>query len=373
MSTPTIPLFGRSYNLQLLIPNSSGGSDLLTITDSTWEPEALRITFDVQTSWWSTPWYADISIYNLGEAATNQILGAGTQQQSGVNSISGSGTKVQQNMEVILSAGYQGANTYAAIWDGYVLQPTWERENQTDFKLTLHCMNWLGAVSSNWINKNWGPLVQQQQIIADIAAKAFNSIGTAANNTQTLTNKTLPRGKTEFGNPGKPLMEIMRDNNLQWWLGQKGLLNFTGLSGTAAQQTPIDSSNPLVCTPGNTSTVGDCVIIGTPRQTQLGVDVRLLLDSRVQVKIPCMSIKIDNSSIQQLLYQVGTNPGLLNQTGTYAVIGAHYHGDTRGNNWYVDVTGWYLASAQLAALAAGADVQLNNGYVGPPKSSTGAQ
>jgi hypothetical protein len=358
MSTPTIPLFGRSYNLQLLIPNSSGGSDLLTITDSTWEPEALRITFDVQTSWWSTPWYADISIYNLNEATTNQILGAGTQQQSGTNSISGSGTNVQQNMEVILSAGYQASNTYAVIWDGFVLQPTWERENQTDFKLTLHCMNWLGAVSSNFINKNWNSaLVTQQQIVADIAAKAFNSIGTAANNTQTLTNKTLPRGKTEFGNPGKPLMEIMRDNNLQWWLGQKGLLNFTGLSGTAAQQTPIDSSNPLVYTPSSG-------IVGTPSQTQLGIDVRLLLDARVQVKIPCMTIKIDNSSIRQLLYQVGTYPGLLNQDGVYAVIGAHYHGDTRGNNWYVDVTGWYLASAQLAALAAGADVQLNDGYVG---------
>lgn len=361
MSTQTIPLFGRSYNLQLLIPNASGGSDLLTITDSVWEPEALRITFDVQTSWWSTPWYADISIYNLNEAVTSQILGSGT-QQSGSNTVSGSGTNVQQNMEVILSAGYQASNTYAVIWDGFVLQPMWERENQTDFKLTLHCMNWLGAVSSNWINKNWGPLVKQQQIVADIAKNSFSSIGTAPNNTQTLGAKSLPRGKTEFGNPGKPLMEIMRDNNLQWWLGPKGLLNFTGLSGSAALAQPIDSTNPITYTP----TSG---IVGTPVQTQLGVDARLLLDARVQVKIPCMTIKIDNSSIRQLLYQVGTYPGLLNQDGVYAVIGAHYHGDTRGNNWYVDVTGWYLASAQLAALVAGPDVQLNNGYVAPSKSS----
>jgi hypothetical protein len=353
MSTSPTPLFGRRYNLQVVIPNSDGtGKTVITITDSSWEPEALRITFDVITSWWTTPWYADISIYNLDETTTAQLLSP----------------TYQQGMEVILSAGYQAGQTYGVIWDGFVLQPLWERENQTDFKLTLHCMNWLGAVSSNWLNLMWPANVQQQKVVADIAAKSFHPIG-VGNITSTLTNKSLPRGKVAFGNTGKPLAEIARDNNLQWWLGPKGLLNFTGLSGTAGQTTPIDSTNPIVCAPPNSNSASDSAIIGTPVQTQLGLDLRLLLDARVQVKIPCMTVKVDNSSIRQLLYQAGQNPGLLNQDGVYAVIGARYHGDTRGNEWYTDVSGWYLASAQLAALVAGSNVQLNNGSTTAPPTN----
>jgi hypothetical protein len=334
LSAASNPLFGRKYQLQIIPSNGSAGN-AYTLTDSAWEPEALRLTFDVYTSWWSTPWYADISIYNLNEATSSQLF-----------------NQVQQGMEVILSAGYLNGK-YGVIWDGFVLQPLWERENQIDFKLTLHCINWLGAVSSNYINKSWAAGAQQQQIVADIAANSYHPIG-VGQITQTLNNKTLPRSKTAFGNPGKFLSETARDNNLQWWLGKKGLLNFTGLSGTAAQSTPIDTTNAVVYTPSSG-------IVGTPRQTQLGVDLRVLLDPTVEVKIPCMCVNIQNTQIQQLLYQVGQYPGLLNKDGTYAVIGASYRGDTRGQEWYTDVTGWFLASAQLAALVAGQGAQLANG------------
>jgi hypothetical protein len=352
MSTsPVNKLYLRKWQLVITAPASGGTQQILTLPDpSQPNQESLRVTFDVQTSWWSAPWYADISIYNLNEQTANFLLSQGTNSTSSGSPTSGTqGLQIAQNMQVTLSAGYQNGR-YGVIWSGPVLQPLWEREGQTDFKLTLHCMNWLSIVGRNDVSQVFAAGANQQQIVQSIAKNSYHPIGVGSISS-TLANKTLPRGKVVFGNPKKYLHEISRDNNFQWWIEGNGKLNVAGLNDKSV---PISTANPIKYTP----TTG---IIGTPEQTQYGCNFRLLLDPSVNVRVPAITVNIDNTQIRQQLKQAGVYPGLLAQDGTYVVVGARFTGDTRGQNWYTDVTGYNMAAQALAALAAATGVQLGPG------------
>jgi hypothetical protein len=345
MSATSNPLFGRKFQLQI----KSASGTVITIPDPASGPNdpSLRVTFDVQTRAWKDLWSAQIVIYNLNEQVSNFILGQGQNSSSQpAPSATGQAPPISQSMEVTLSAGYESPGKYGIIWDGYVLQPLFERENQVDFKVTLNCVLGLLSVGRNsYGNTISANTLSQMQIVQNMASGAYHpiSLGTISPN----LNKTLPRAKTVFGSPRKILDEIARDNNMQWWLGQRGLLNV----GKVDEDLTASLAAATVYTP----TTG---IVGTPQQTQFGVNFRVLLDPTVIVKKPLMCVNIDNTQIRQALKQVGVLQGILSQDGTYVVIGARYLGDTRGQNWYTDITGSLLAQDKMAAIqAASAEVQ----------------
>lgn len=340
------PLFGRKYNLTVKsAPDSSGNQTVYTVTDSAFEPEALRITFDVRTAWWTAYWAADICIYNPNEQLANFLItqGGQTAPPAGAPASSpNSGaqtTPIQQNMEVVLSAGYLNGN-YGVIWDGYVLQPLFEIENQTDFKITLHCVVGLNEDARNVLNGGIGTAfatnVTQQNVVESMAANAYYPISTTANSfPDSLSQVKLPRGKVVFGRPGKYLSEIARQANVNWWLGSLGILNMKSFTNNL-------SPSPIIQYTPQTG------LIGTPQQTQNGATFRLLMDPRVAVKNPPIQVNINNAVTRQLLKQVGDLPTLLSQDGTYVVVGVRYRGDSRGNEWYADVTGQLTAIDRTA-------------------------
>ena len=107
--------FGRAWRITVT-PQAT--QEKLEISNSNWDPNALRCTFMIEQPALSAYWYADIAIYNSAPAMS-QVIQAGDL--------------------VTVEAGYQ---TPAAglIFQGRVFQPLWERENNTDYKLTLHCL-----------------------------------------------------------------------------------------------------------------------------------------------------------------------------------------------------------------------------------------
>ena len=87
---------------------------------------------------------------------------------------------------------------------------------------------------------------------------------------------------------------------------------------------------------------------------QEGVSFRVLLDSRLLVKIPSICVGIDNTVIKQMMNGSGNNlnlPPVLSQNGVYGVAGVRHIGDTRGNDWYTDVVGVTSKSGILDATA----------------------
>lgn len=334
-----LPLYGRKYLLLVKFPpDAAGNQTVLKISDSSFEPEALRVTFDVYTPAWQNFWYADISIYNLDESKTLQLLGNNTQGPTGI----------KEGMEVILYAGYLNGN-YGVIWDGFVMQPLWDRENVTDFKVTLHCVIGLPDLTRNFINNTYGGSVagvSQLDLLSKMAKDCFRPIGIQPGAISgTVNNTPLPRGKTVFGNPKRYFNWVAADNNMMAWLDAKGLK-----MADLGNVNDISKDDVVVYTP-------QTGIIGTPVQTQYGADFRFLLDPRIQAKKPLMQIKVDNTIIRQQKKEVGVPPGLLDQDGQYIVQAVRHVGDTRGQEWYTEVIGITSLNGKAALIQAiGTDI-----------------
>lgn len=83
----------------------------------------------------------------------------------------------------------------------------------------------------------------------------------------------------------------------------------------------------------------DYRLIGTPQQTEFGVDFRVLLDSRLTAKLPPLQAQLKNVVIEQIPVQIGTKLTTLTADGVYFVAGVRHLGDTRGNQWESRVIG----------------------------------
>jgi hypothetical protein len=352
-------LFGRAYNVTVTLPAANGnGAQLITLASDQFEPEALRVTFDIFTPAFQVFWYADISIYNLDQDLTKQIVNAAA--PTGNNNQNTSQSTVTQRVIVTVQAGYQNG-MYGTIWQGPVFQPLWERENATDFRLILRCILGLDPLTRNFISGAYAAGMNQTTLLNRILQQTTNTDYPLQANSGAISPNLKPnssaRGITVFGNPRKYLNQIADDNNMQSWLSSHGL-NL----GSPEEDIAVNTNPPLVFTPpplpGLNSTApaipnkNQGIIIGTPQQTQLGVSFRALLNPLVKVEKPLMKVKIDYTQLRLQKQQLGQLPGILDQDGTYVVGGARFTGDTRGPEWYTEVTGYTIVGNALALFLA---------------------
>ena len=332
-------LYGIQWSLEVQTPQGGGSQSVLKVTGGTFLAETIRITFDVYTPCiQSAYWYADINIYNFNsDTALTLINGA---------------SNIAPGMTVILKAGFANGN-YDVIWQGPVFQPTFVRENVTDYKLSLHCILGLAQASNGQVLSGAYAAGQNQ---AEIITQMMQSIGLQVNpfGTKTqvaLTAKKLPRGVTVFGSPDEYMDDIAEDNNMVWFLQQRGLAGSSGVSiGILDDGINATPQSGYVYTPSSG-------LLDTPIQTQAGVDFSILLDPRIKAQFPLMTVQIQQVIIQQL-QRSPNSPQVtpLSTTGTYVVGAVRHRGDSRGNVWQTDITGYTLIGDVLALLANNANV-----------------
>ncbi len=347
MSTQaTVPLFKRKYRVDVKIPQvplsgSEDESTIITVADSD-DPTSLRVKFDIYQVAFQVFWVADISIYNLDQVTTDKLMGP-----------------TAQSIEVTVQAGYQSGPGFGTIWSGPVFQTLFERENTVDYKLTLHCILGLMDISKNFVNQTFARGITQADLAQKVADSSFSKIPVAAVSDKVKSSRSS-RGEVVFGNPGRYFTAIAQDNDMQWFLSQKGL-SLGGLNDEDIPSIPdvvfSPPATPSANQAGNPQTnAQDGVIVGTPQQTQHGVGFRALIDSRVQVQKPFKLVKIDNSLIRR--QKLFIDPGqqgpakltVLDQDGTYVVGAVRFLGDTRGQEWYMDVDGWTTSLAKIQML-----------------------
>lgn len=349
-------LFGRKYELTVALPGTNG-AELITLASSdfgTSGNESLRVTFDVYTPAFQAYWYADICVYNLDQGLTQKIISAAAPPQP-TGSVSQQA--ITQGVIVTLSAGYQNG-AYGVIWKGVLFQPLWEREGTVDFKLTLHCVTALDKYSRNFISGQFAAGLNQTQLLNAIIAQTASTpapIKAASANSlsKNLSTQVFARGITVFGNPKKYVDQIAQSNNMQWWESNGGL-NI----GSPVEDVAVTAADPLVFTPPPLPGVNSSapvipaknqgIIVGTPQQTQAGVSFRALLDPRIRAEKPLQKVKLDYTQLILQKKQLGQLPGILDQNGTYIVGGVQFRGDTRGSEWYVEVTGYTVIGNSLA-------------------------
>jgi hypothetical protein len=332
-SQSTIPLFGRAYSLKLL-----NGSKTLQVTNDKWEPEALRITFEVEQIYRSNAYWATIKIYNLSDGTAQSALSSVTIPPS-----TNTGTPpIIQGDEVQLSAGYQtGNNASNIIFDGNVFQPMWTKEDVVDYVVQLECYLGFGPFKGQIVSTNFQGGIDQLTVVKRIAQEAGIKYNSAQIDEEVLASVKLPKGGTIFGPPNRFLQQIAAQHQMAFCHLADGSFVMQGPAAfTDNVGKPQYKFSPPI-PPGLNVPLDPSVnytIIGTPQQTEQGVVFRVLMDPRMKVDWPLTVIEIDNSAIRQLAMAYGQAPiAALASDGVYVVIGVRHVGDTRGNDWYTEL------------------------------------
>lgn len=286
--------------------------------------------------------FATIEIYNLTAETEQKILKEGDR--------------------VVIEAGYEGyLNTtadgsiaeikddkgktqekqYGKIFDGQIIYPSRRKENNTDYVLSLLCIDGANILGANFVSKTLNKGVNQRQIVDAVCEKSRVKIPTN-NITQGLSGQRLPRGKVIFGEPIDLIADIARGNAASYWIND-GKLNISKLTDVAEDEAIVQSP--------------ETGLVGMPTQTQYGANFKLLLNPAVQLKT---LVQLKNSEIVEAQVTPGQQQMPLDPDWIYQVIELTHTGDTMGNDWYTDcVAVSRYGKGALAALMANASQNPN--------------
>ena len=329
----SIPLWGQAWELTVMY----GAKPPVVITSNAWEPHALRMTFEVLQSTLPSPWwFADINIYNFNDKSLQDTMWNATWCR--------------------LKAGFQtGSNLASVIWDGPILQVIFGREDVVDQVCTLHCVC-NPIVMDSIVTFAAGVFSSQQMVVSRMAQSIGLPPIDPANATQdalaykAMTEKQYPRGKTVFGKVGKYLLQVSNSNFMTTFRdGEKAYIAYVQNPNTVPSITYTTPIMPGVASPSIPNGV-TASIIDTPQQTPFGIIFNVLLDPRLKVQLPVQVVGIDRSV---LIRQIPVVPNPDSGTVTpytsdlsFLVAQVRHIGDTRGNAWQTEVTGYSTTYAQ---------------------------
>lgn len=258
--------------------------------------------------------YATISIYNLTADIERKIIMEGSR--------------------IVIEAGYEGYLTtgndktisetaskqYGKIFDGKIIYPTRYRENNTDYVLTLLCVDGETPLNLNFISKTVNRGLNQRQIIETACNDAISKISVGSIS-EGLNGAKLPRGKVFFGQPQEYFSDVVRGNAATYWIEDDVL--------TVHKWTDPDESEAIQFTPKTG-------LVGMPQQTQFGAKWTLLLNPNIHIKTKCQLAETD---IVERSAVPNQQQAPLDDDWIYQVTELVHRGDTRGNEWYTECTG----------------------------------
>ena len=225
-----------------------------------------------------------------------------------------------------------------------------------DQRITLHCVALPGQLG-DIVSFSMGQFSSQQQLLARIAqgvnlppmTKAQGTVGAAAE--QRLAATQYPRGNTVFGKVSKFMTQLADSNFLQTWNDGKQAYMSEVDDGSRAPDLiyappfPPDYQAQANDVPDGTT----LSILGTPQQIQQGGLFTVLLDPRLKVGLPPLVVQLVRTAINFELRNPNPNselPTALTSNLLFYVAQVRHTGDTRGNEWHTEVTGWSTAYGQ---------------------------
>ena len=334
-SISTIPLWGQAYELTVTYATATGEPQYATLTSSAWEPEALRMTFEVEQNFTQDPfWYADITVYNLNSQEAQNALANATW--------------------VTLKAGFQyGPSKYGTIWDGPILQVLYDRQNVVDQRITFHCQA-NPLLLDQIVNVPMGQGTSQLQLVQRMVQQTnappmgVNYGNVSQKASDLLSVNRYPRGRGVFGKVGKFIAQLADSNFMQSFTdGYKAYISEVdnGKRTPDLLYAPLPPPDtPVTISPGVAVTQS---IIGTPQQTLQGCNFSVLLDPRLVIKMPPLLVRLERTIINQVAIRIpGLPPSPLSADLTFFVSQVRHFGDTRGNDWQTDVVGFTTTYAQ---------------------------
>jgi len=307
-------LYGRKFKLTILlnpreniadqllaeynIPKTAPEIPAIVIEQNDLSQNALRVTFDVDYPGLQGWYYSEICIYNFNISTLMQVIDDGA--------------------AVSLEAGYINGN-YGEIFNGYIFQSLFERENITAFSLDKGRNNQVA---------HYNAIAAYSQMPIEIG-----------NIPSQLRTTAMDRGVTVFTSPANGLADLLKNYSIDktndgCFFTKKGVTKYFNMNDPLKEP-------PIIISPS-----GEGGLIGTPIQTKYGCNLTCLLNAQIELDIPRVQIKLDQSQVRAVKAAQGILLAPFDYDQTYQVIGVRHVGDTRGNEWYTYVTGINNQGAQ---------------------------
>lgn len=299
----------NSFDRQKNIYTNNLGTDDIVFEDP------FKIEFTARKTVQMDANKAKITIYNLSPNTEYQII--------------------EEGARVVLEAGYD--NNMGVIFEGHIIQPLRGKRNGTDYFLTLICLSdddFLNlAFVSGTFNSNLTKRDVALQVVRSSTIKPSSIVIEDLPNIDIVdgSRPRTERPKTVFGKPKNYLRSIGKMAGSSPFTDD-GVLRF------------FDPNKPPEFTHEINVKTG---MIGSPTQVDYGVDVKVLLNPQMRLGD---FIKIDNRSVLQQENEIGKLQFLLENDGIYRIIGIEYVGDSRGQEWYSNLTTITKAGKIPAAL-----------------------
>jgi hypothetical protein len=300
----------------LFIVNKSvamqGSGGISTSDGQALDLSAFRIKFSIQNADVESPNTCSIRVYNLSPATVRQIRG--------------------EYGSVILNAGYENGN-YGIVFQGTIMQFKIGRENATDSFLDIYSSDGDIGYNQGLVNTSLAKGATPGQVAQKIT-DAMPGLGSDFGSL-TITKQNVPniRGTVLMGMARARLRNLATSLDSGWSI-QDGKVVITSNTGYRDGEAVVINSGTGM--------------IGTPEQTDSGIKVVCLLNSKIRIG---GRVKLNNDEIVQLM-QANPNaaPIAYNQwagfqalaplsgNGMYRAFSVEHEGDNRGGPWYTQLT-----------------------------------
>ena len=275
---------------------------------------AFRIKFETQNADVQTPNSCKVTVYNLAAQTIREITGKG------------------EYTDLVLSAGYETGN-FGTIFRGTIKQFKIGRENATTTYLEIYASDGDIGYNQGIVNKTLAAGATPKDALK-ATAEAMPGLGKDFGSL-TITKQNIPniRGSVLFGMARARMRDITTYLDAGWSIqdGQVVVTDNTGYRDGEAVEINVATG-----------------MVGVPEQTDGGVRVTCLLNSRIRVG---GRIKLNNQEIATLLQRdqnaapIAYNEwagfqynAALSADGMYRTFVVEHLGDTRGNAWYTVLT-----------------------------------
>lgn len=273
---------------------------------------SFKFTFSIIWQDTKYPKKAEFKIYNLSADVANKIA-------------SGEFAQIQ------LLAGYQ--DNASLIFSGEISFSIDGRDNATDTFVTIQASENDKAFCYATVNTTLAAGYSKTDVFQALL-KSVREFGVTVGLIPELDDVKMPRGKPIYGMHRDEMDRLASQTNATWQY----------------------VNNTIQLRPDNTHSTDVVILnnkaglIGIPQQTidgginfQCLINPNIVINSLVRLNNSSLyqatsSIEnVDKDSVKTAKKQTTIMSSVLSKDGDYKVINISYHGDTRGNEWYMDL------------------------------------
>ncbi|WON76304.1 phage protein [Serratia sp. UGAL515B_01] len=285
---------------------------------------ALKFTFSI--TWQDTkyPKKAEFKIFNLSSDVANKLTRG-------------------EFAQIQLLAGYQ--DNASLIFSGEIIFSIDGRDNATDTFVTIQASENDKAFCYATVNTTLAAGYSKTDVFQALL-KAVRNFGITAGLIPELGDIKMPRGKPIYGMHRDEMDRLASQTHSTWQF----------VNNTIQMRPENTHSTDIIVLNNQTG------LIGMPQQTiDGGVNLQCLINPNIVIN---SLIRLDNSSAYKTTSSTGNinadsakeanqqakaASSTLSKDGDYRVINISYRGDTRGNEWYMDLV--CIAKGQSDAIA----------------------